>query len=471
MMLSFDRAPIVAIATAPGRAAVGIIRVSGCGLAPWIKKLLGKELKAREATLLAFPDDDGQPLDKGLAIFFPAPNSFTGEDVLELQAHGSTVVLHLLLARCISLAQLINPESATPWLAGLRLAQPGEFTLRAFLNNKIDLAQAEAIADLVAANTEAAARSASRALCGAFSNAIHVLRDRLVQLRTLVEATLDFPDEELDFLKAADARGQLHALQAAVSEVLSKARQGALLQEGISVVLAGQPNVGKSSLLNALAGAELAIVTAVPGTTRDKIEQTIQISGVPIRVVDTAGLRLTLDEVERVGVARAWDAIRAADVVLFLHDLTRCQAPDYIAGDAEIGHSMNSVLRDSVPCLHVWNKCDVAAVPEGMQVQCQVSTRTGQGLEALRTRLLDIVGWQPTLGGDVFTARTRHLQALKEVQVRLVHADGYLADDSAALDLLAEELRVAQLALNSITGEFGTEDLLGAIFSEFCIGK
>ena len=319
--------PIAAIATAPGRGAVGIVRVSGRGLAPLVAAMCGRSLPPRQAVYLPFKAADGQAIDQGLALWFPAPQSYTGEDVLELQAHGGPVVLQLLLARCLeAAAEPLDDAPGRARLAGLRLARPGEFTQRAFLNDKLDLAQAEAVADLIEASTEAAARSAGRSLSGAFSHEIEALRQRIVRLRMLVEATLDFPEEEIDFLQQADALGQLKAIDATLQGVRARARQGALLREGLQVVLAGQPNVGKSSLLNALAGAELAIVTAIPGTTRDKVSQTIQIEGVPLHVIDTAGLRADLqasDEVERIGIARSWEAISQADAVIFLHDLTR----------------------------------------------------------------------------------------------------------------------------------------------------
>jgi tRNA modification GTPase len=465
MALSAQHVPIAAIATAPGRGAVGIVRVSGAGLGPLAQALCGKSLKPREATYGAFLDADGSAIDHGLALFFPAPHSFTGEDVLELQAHGGPVVLQLLLTRCLQLAATPRADGA-PLLAGLRVATPGEFSQRAFLNNKIDLAQAEAIADLIDASTEAAARSASRSLAGAFSQRIHGLRDELIALRMLVEATLDFPEEDIDFLQQANARGRLDSLQRSLAEVLDQARQGALLREGIKVVIAGQPNAGKSSLLNALAGAELAIVTPVAGTTRDRVQQAIQIEGVPLHVIDTAGLRDSGDEVEQIGIERAWEAIGQADAVLFLHDLTRVHEPDYQAADALIANQMAGQIRADVPVLDIWNKADAAAlIGNGLAL----SAKTGQGLQALRERLLALAGWHANPEG-VFMARERHVQALRVVQVHLLAAQAHL-QESLALDLLAEELRLGQNALGQITGEFSSDDLLGVIFSKFCIGK
>jgi len=469
-MLARASDPIVAIATASGRGAVGIVRVSGARLAPLIEALCARPLKPREATYLPFRDAAGEAVDHGLAIHFPAPHSFTGEDVLELQAHGGAVVLQLLLARCLEAAAEPDAVTGRPRLPGLRVAEPGEFSQRAFLNGKIDLAQAEAIADLIDASTEAAARSAGRSLSGAFSREIHTLRDALIHLRMLVEATLDFPEEEIDFLQKADAAGQLARLQGQLSAVQQRARQGALLREGIKVVIAGQPNAGKSSLLNALAGAELAIVSAVAGTTRDVVSQTIQIHGVPLHVADTAGLRESSDEVEQIGVARAWGQIESADAVLFLHDLTRAAAPDYAAADAEILRGLREKLPAGVPVLDVWNKLDAtgsAPVPaEGIAL----SAKTGAGIEALREQLLAMAGWQAVPEG-VYLARARHVQALGQVEMHLALAAEHLAAHAQSLDLLAEELRLAQNALNEITGEFGADDLLGVIFSRFCIGK
>lgn len=468
-MLARTTDPIVAIATASGRGAVGIVRVSGARLAPLVDALCGRALKPREATYLPFRGADGEPVDHGLAIHFPAPHSFTGEDVLELQAHGGTVVLQLLLSRCLEAAAEPDAITGRPRLPGLRVAEPGEFSQRAFLNGKIDLAQAEAIADLIDASTEAAARSAGRSLSGAFSREIHTLRDALIHLRMLVEATLDFPEEEIDFLQKADAAGQLVKLQSQLAAVQLRARQGALLREGIKVVIAGQPNAGKSSLLNALAGAELAIVSAVAGTTRDVVSQTIQIHGVPLHVADTAGLRESSDEVEQIGVARAWGQIESADAVLFLHDLTRADLPDYAAADAEILRGLRQKLPASVPVLDVWNKQDAA--PSAQPAQgIALSAKTGLGIEALRDQLLRMAGWQAVPEG-VYLARARHVQALGRVETHLALAAGHLAAQAQLLDLLAEELRLAQNALNEITGEFGADDLLGVIFSRFCIGK
>ncbi|WP_219214783.1 tRNA uridine-5-carboxymethylaminomethyl(34) synthesis GTPase MnmE [Variovorax boronicumulans] len=468
-MLARTSDPIVAIATAPGRGAVGIVRVSGQGLGPLVAALCARPLKPREATYLPFRDAAGEAIDHGLALHFPAPHSFTGEDVLELQAHGGTVVLQLLLSRCLEAAAEVDATTGRPRLRGLRVAEPGEFSQRAFLNGKVDLAQAEAIADLIDASTEAAARSAGRSLSGAFSREIHTLRDALIHLRMLVEATLDFPEEDIDFLQKADATGQLAALQAQLVAVRQRARQGALLREGIKVVIAGQPNAGKSSLLNALAGAELAIVSAIAGTTRDVVSQTLQIHGVPLHVADTAGLRESSDEVERIGVARAWDQIESADAVLFLHDLTRAGSADYARADADILRTLQEKLSASVPVLDVWNKQDAASAPapaDGLAL----SARTGEGLEALRLRLLEVAGWQAVPEG-LYLARARHVDALGRVAVHLDIAAAQLAARMPALDLLAEELRLAQNALNEITGEFGSDDLLGVIFSRFCIGK
>jgi len=477
-MLSRHQDPIIAIATAPGRGAVGIVRISGPHLKTWADAFCGKSLQARQAHYLPFNDDKGEPIDQGLAIFFPGPHSYTGEDVLELQAHGGPVVLQLLLARCLELAESVDPHTGKVLLQGLRLAQAGEFTQRAFLNDKIDLAQAEAIADLIDASTSAAARSASRSLAGVFSQEIHTLRDSLIHLRMLVEATLDFPEEEIDFLQKADAQGQLERLQKQLEKVLVRTQQGALLREGIKVVIAGQPNAGKSSLLNALAGAELAIVTPIAGTTRDVVQETIQIEGVPIHVIDTAGLREGegIDEVEQIGIQRAWAQIAGADAVLFLHDLTRRHDPEYLQADHTIQESLAAQLPHGVTLLNVWNKFDLApdaATPrahDNSPNDIDLSAKTGLGIDQLRAKLLQTAGWQPASEG-LYLARERHVQALKRVQSHIEMADAHLRAQAQSLDLLAEELRLSQTALNEITGEFNADDLLGVIFSSFCIGK
>ena len=476
-MLPAQLDPIVAIASAPGRGAVGVVRVSGARLESLVQALLGRQLKPRLATYLPFLAGDGSHLDKGLALYFPAPHSYTGESVLELQAHGGPIVLQLLLARCLEAAQEQDETTVATRLAGLRLAEPGEFTHRAFLNNKLDLAQAEAVADLIDASTEAAARSASRAMAGLFSDEVNQLRGALIRLRVLVEATLDFPEEEINFLQQADAAGQLAGIQTQLALVSQRTRQGMLLREGLKVVIAGQPNVGKSSLLNALAGAELAIVTPIPGTTRDRVQQTIQIEGVPVHVVDTAGLRESEDVVEKIGVSRAWEAVSEADVVVFLRDSSRQKQADYALADAALAARLSSDLASTTPLIEVWNKSDCVTPdvnlpwpPVTNRPTLCLSAKTGDGLSALRRHLLEIAGWQP--GGEgIYIARERHVQALARVSIHVVQAQGWLAPQGQSLDLLAEELRLAQKALGEITGEFTSDDLLGVIFSKFCIGK
>ena len=477
-MLPRHQDPIVAIATAPGRGAVGIVRVSGKHLQPLFAPLLGanyaENITAREAKYLKFLGRNNQAIDQGLALYFPAPHSFTGEDVIELQAHGGPVVLQLLVSRVIEAAKEIDA------LSSMRIAQPGEFTERAFLNDKMDLAQAEAVADLIDASTEAAARGAARSLTGAFSQEVHTLRDALIHLRMLVEATLDFPEEEIEHLSKNKAREQLDALQQGVASFKKKTAQGALLREGIKVVIAGQPNAGKSSLLNALAGAELAIVTPIAGTTRDKVQETISIEGVPIHIIDTAGLRESEDVVERIGIERAWDEISRADCVIHLHDLAAEQssekeiATNSIASRVALMPAIRQKLPQNTPVMDVWNKADLVANAPG-EGGLLISAKTGSGIDALRARILEIAGWQAASGEGSYIARERHVQALAAVQAHLDHAsehlDGSLAHHAGGLDLMAEELRLAQNALNEITGAFSSDDLLGEIFSRFCIGK
>ena len=475
-MLPRHHDPIVAVATASGRGAVGIVRVSGANLTAFVVALLGRALHARHATYLPFTDAAGAPIDRGLALHFPSPNSYTGEDVLELQAHGGPVVLQLLLARCLEAAAAINPATQLACLPEMRLAQPGEFTERAFLNDKLDLAQAEAIADLIDASTETAARSAARSLSGEFSSAVNTLLQQLIRLRMLVEASLDFPEEDIDFLQQADAQGQLLNLHRTMRAILHQAGQGAILREGIKVVIAGQPNAGKSSLLNALAGAELAIVTPIPGTTRDKVTQLIQVEGVPLHIVDTAGLREALDAVEKIGVERAWAEIESADAVLFLHDLTQQRATQYIADDERISSVLVKKLPTKTPVIHVWNKSDLVDLERQPLLApvatsgVAISAKTGAGLQTLRQQLLKLVGWQSAPEG-VFMARERHVRALARVDQCLACAQAQLNAPSPALDLLAEDLRQAQNHLSDITGQFSSDDLLGEIFSSFCIGK
>ncbi len=437
---------IAAVATAPGRGGIGVVRVSGMDLTPVIRGVLGRNLEPRLATYGRFLDARGEALDEGIALYFPAPHSFTGEDVLELQGHGGPVVLGLVLARCLEL--------------GARLAEPGEFSRRAFLNDKLDLAQAEAIADLIDAQSREAARSAMRSLSGEFSHEVQALVEGLTRLRMLVEATLDFPEEEIDFLRQADAEGQLDAVESRVGAVLERARQGALLREGFTVVLIGQPNVGKSSLLNRLAGYEAAIVTEIPGTTRDTVREAIQIEGVPIHVVDTAGLRHTEDPVESLGIARTWAAAEGADAALLLVDAAH-----------GVGEREAAILArlPQIPLLTVHNKIDLTGEPPRLSedgLELWLSARSGEGMELLGGRLLELAGWKAA-GEGAYMARARHLEALCEAASHLRRA----RERTAQLELLAEELRLAQEALSSITGEFTPDDLLGAIFSQFCIGK
>ncbi len=440
---------IAAIATAPGRAAIGVVRVSGPNLEALAQSLLGKVPAPRHAALCDFLDENRGTIDHGIALYFPAPHSYTGEEVLELQGHGGPAVMQLLLRRCLAL--------------GARLAEPGEFTKRAFLNDMLDLAQAESVADLIDASTGEAAKSALRSLQGAFSTEVNALTKSLIELRTLVEATLDFPEEDIEFLEQANAVGKLRAIQAQLEKVLLAARQGSILREGISVVLAGRPNVGKSSLLNRLAGEDVAIVTSVPGTTRDAIRQAIEIEGVPLHVIDTAGLRETKDEVEKMGIARTWAAIEKADAVLLIIDSSQSESQE----DRKILERLPSRL----PRICVYNKIDLLpAEPKAQAVEGEIrvhlSAKTGAGVDLLCAQLLQIVGWQPT-GEGVYMARERHLSALREAGQ---HLSGAL-ENKAQIELFAEELKLAQQALSRITGEFTTDDLLGEIFSRFCIGK
>ena len=544
-----DKRPICAIATAPGQGAIGVVRVSAPEpdiITALAADILGPErrLVARKAAYGPFLAADAQPIDYGLALWFPAPHSYTGEHILELQGHGGPVVQQILLRRVLQVGAAF----------GIRLAEPGEFTERAFLNDKLDLVQAEAVADLIEASTEQAARSATRSLQGVFSRQIDDLAEQLLTLRMLVEATLDFPEEEIDFLQKADAAGRLARIDDTLRRLFDTAQSGARLRQGLNVVLTGAPNVGKSSLLNALAGAEVAIVTPIAGTTRDRVIEQISIEGVPINLIDTAGLRDTDDPVEKIGIQRTWAEIEKADVVVHLRaadELARedgnqtpgetgqgngkkavpaiipdagtdssseCRPGQGQTGNAPLDISrLEAAIEARVPAsarrLTVINKIDLvegegqlasgmsdrashaqlsadesssspsasrmspvtdtpaseAETPSSSEI-LRLSARTGQGIEAFRRKLLDIAGFQPGQEG-VFIARERHLQALSEALTHLQNARQHVSLGDQALDLFAEELRLAHQALGRITGAVTADDLLGVIFSRFCIGK
>jgi len=442
---------IAAIATPPGRGGVGIVRVSGSGVPNLAGTLLGHLPRPREAGLQYFKDAAGGLIDTGLALYFPAPHSFTGEHVLELHGHGGPVVMDLLLARVLEL--------------GARPARPGEFSERAFLNDKLDLAQAEAIADLIDSSTASAARAAVRSLQGQFSDRVHELTQALIELRTFVEAAIDFPEEEIDFLGEGEAQRRLERVTGTLRELLASTRQGCLLREGMTVVLAGQPNVGKSSILNSLAGREAAIVTPVAGTTRDVLREHIQIDGMPLHIIDTAGLRDSEDPVEQEGVRRAWTQIEQADRILLIID-------DQI-GFGDTDRALLERLPTALPCTRVLNKIDLSGREPGLrhrdgQVELALSARSGAGMEDLRRHLKAVMGYtDSSIGG--FSARRRHLDALRRAGSNLDNARTCLISGSG--ELLAEELRLAQQHLSEITGEFSSDDLLGEIFSSFCIGK
>jgi tRNA modification GTPase len=448
---------IVAQATPPGRGGVGILRVSGRAASQIAQEILGKLPKPRYADYLPFRDADGSTLDQGIALWFPGPNSFTGEDVLELQGHGGPVILDLLLKRIIS-------------LGGVRIARPGEFSERAFLNDKLDLAQAEAIADLIDASSEQAARSAVNSLQGVFSRRIHHLVEALTHLRIFVEAAIDFPDEEIDFLSDGKIEAQLNTVIDDLDAVRAEARQGSLLREGMKVVIAGRPNAGKSSLLNALAGRETAIVTDIAGTTRDVLREHIHLDGMPLHIIDTAGLREASDEVERIGIERAWNEIEQADLVLFMVDGTTTSATE----PAQIWPEFMARLPATLPLVVVRNKADITGESLSMEKVnahslIRLSARTGDGIDLLRDHLKQVMGFNHNMEGG-FLARRRHLQALELAAEHLIQGKDQLIGARAG-ELLAEELRMAQLALSEITGEFTSDDLLGRIFSSFCIGK
>jgi len=448
--------PIIAVATAPGKAGVGVIRISGQHLSPLVEALFQKTLPVRLATLLTLFDGRGQAIDQLIAIYFAGPASFTGEDVLELQCHGGPQLLELVMKRCLELGKG----------EGLAIAEPGEFTLRAYLNNKIDLTQAEAIADLIDAQSEAAVRGAARSLQGAFSEDINSLIEEITQLRILVESTLDFPEEEIEFLESAQARQRLVAVKAKLNALRAGVKQGKILRDGIQLVLAGAPNVGKSSLLNRLAGEEVAIVTPIAGTTRDRVKESITIDGVPMHIIDTAGLRETADVVEVKGIERSWDAIRTADMVIFLTDSQHGSRGDDLRGQ---------ILKELPPkcaVLEVINKSDLlqdsATIPsEGV---LWISAKTGFGIDQLKRKILEAVGWSSPQEG-IILARTRHLDAIDRAAEHIERSEQFAANGNNSLELFAEELSLAQKHLGEITGKLLPDDLLGKIFSQFCIGK
>jgi len=454
--------PIIAVATAPGRAGIGVIRISGPNLLQIAKALFQRALEPRQANLLTLREGAGAVIDQVIAIYFSAPASFTGEDVLELQCHGGPQLLELVMKRCLELGKD----------QGLVIAEPGEFSLRAYLNNKIDLAQAEAIADLIDAQSEAAVRGAARSLQGAFSNDINSLIEEITQLRILVESTLDFPEEEIEFLENAQARERLATVMSKLHALREGAKQGKILRDGIQLVLAGAPNVGKSSLLNRLAGEDVAIVTPIAGTTRDRVKESITINGVPMHIIDTAGLRDTSDLVEAKGIERSWDAIRAADLVVFLQDP---RSPDEaeIASTLELKAQILKALPPKCPVLEVSNKSDLLGGSKANHSNNQallISAKTGDGIDALKLKILESVGWGGSQEGAI-VARRRHLDCLDRAATHLEKSQNFAADGNISLELFAEELRLAQDQLGQITGKLLPDDLLGKIFSQFCIGK
>ena len=448
--------PIIAVATAPGKAGVGIVRLSGQNLKPIIKALFDKELPPRQASLLSLRDASGQLIDQLVAIYFVAPNSFTGEDVLELQCHGGPQLIELVMKRCLELGKEV----------GLVMAEPGEFTLRAYLNNKIDLAQAEAIADLIDAQSEAAVRGAARSLQGTFSEDINELVEEITQLRILVESTLDFPEEEIEFLENAQARERLLAVKQKLDVLRRGAQQGKILRDGIQLVLVGAPNVGKSSLLNRLAGEEVAIVTPIAGTTRDRVKESIQIGGVAMHIIDTAGLRQTADEVEAKGIERTWQAIENADLVIFLTDPHAKQEADELRG------RILESLPPKCPILELVNKADLLGQGQVISKDglLMISAKTGQGIEDLKQKILEAVGWAGPQEGAI-VARRRHLECIERAAEHIARSEQFAANGNNSLELFAEELSLAQNHLGQITGKLLPDDLLGKIFSQFCIGK
>lgn len=448
--------PIIAVATAPGKAGVGVVRISGQSLSGLANTLFHKKLSPRKAHLLTLCDERGQAIDQLIAIYFVGPASFTGEDVLELQCHGGPQLLELVMKRCLELGKD----------EGLVIAEPGEFTLRAYLNNKIDLTQAEAIADLIDAQSEAAVRGAARSLQGAFSDDINNLIEEITQLRILVESTLDFPEEEIEFLENAQARQRLTAVKQKLQSLRAGAKQGKILRDGVHLVLAGAPNVGKSSLLNCLAGEEIAIVTPIAGTTRDRVKESITIEGVPMHIIDTAGLRDTSDIVEAKGIERSWDAIRLADLVIFLTDAESQAYQD------DLKTQILKELPAKCAVLELINKADLLqdASKVGHPGALLISAKTGAGIEQLKQKILELVGWSGAQEG-VILARRRHLDCIERAAEHIEKSEQFAANGNNSLELFAEELSLAQKHLGEITGKLLPDDLLWKIFSQFCIGK
>ena len=469
--------PIAAIATPPGRGGIGVVRVSGADLDALIAGIAGRRLSPRVATRVTFRDAHGGAIDAGLALYFPGPHSYTGEDVVEWHGHGGPVVMRLLVARCIEL--------------GARPAEPGEFTKRAFLNGKLDLAQAESVADVIEAATASAVRAAARSLTGEFSREVNALRDALIDLRMYTEATLDFPDEDLDVLREGDVRARLGSIRARLADVLARSRRGCALREGLTVVLVGAPNVGKSSLLNRLVRDDAAIVTSIPGTTRDTIERQVEIAGIPLRIVDTAGLRPTTDPVEALGIARTRAAIQRADLALLMVDARDDDdesvgvgalpdpAPARGSRTSSIEQRIAALAHElpaALPRIIVHNKCDLGGIAPHVESRAGVASAvwlcalTGEGVDALEAEVKRVAGVEHDTE-DAFFARARHLAALNDAAEHLRAAAVHADRAAPPIELFAEDLRLAQNAFSAITGEFTADDLLGEIFSRFCIGK
>ena len=478
--------PIVAISTAPGRGAVGVVRLSGKDLNAFASALLKKPLESRRAHHLKIRDGEGDLIDEVLFLYFESPRSYTGEDVIEIQGHGGAVVLQRIVQHCFDLAKLTHAETEKETLPNLRLARPGEFSERAFLNNKIDLFQAEAIIDLIDASTELAAKSASRSMSGAFSLEINHLLEEITKARIFIEAHIDFPEEELDDLDFQRVDQTLTNALETTQKLFNKTKNGVLLKEGIKTVIAGQPNVGKSSLMNLLCEQEVSIVTDIAGTTRDYIEKNLQVNGVAINLIDTAGIHdlgHEMNPVEQIGIDRAWLQIKQADLILLVHDASKKEDPKHLKKDKALMSEVEKHI-EHTPVLHIWNKSDLLSEaqlekqheqfdlnPKLQESNVFISTQNRAGIETMKSRILSLVGWNESAEGGLYTARTRHVQVIESVKVHLSNAQKLTKGQHRNLELVAEELRLGQNTLSEITGEFTADDLLGEIFSKFCIGK